>query len=85
MQSLFNKHKAYAQMEPQSRGVMVWLEHMHSKGRSVLASLRAQSFGDSCKYDDLKGLVDLTANNYSGWPQSKWYLDESSEKLMEVK
>lgn len=81
---MFDKHKAYQQMEPISKGVMVWLEHMHNKGRNVLDSLRAQSFGDQQTYGVLKDIVDHTAEKYSSWPQSKWYLDESSEKLMEV-
>lgn len=80
MQYPFNENKAYSQMDGWQRGILVWLAHMKNKGRDVLTSLRAQTSTEG-EYNELKDRVDGIANAYSSWPQSKWYLDESSEKL----
>ena len=84
MQYQFDEERSYRNMPRFDRDMLVWLDHMMKAGRKVLKSLRAQT---STK-EELKLLrADVTqvANKYAAWPQAKYFLEESEEKLVKSK
>ena len=83
MQLTFDSVKAYMNMDRFDRDILVWLDHMMKKGRKVLPSLRAQA-EPGYSFIELEGNVRDTANRYAAYPQAKYFLDETDEKLVKV-
>lgn len=85
MQQEFNYAKAYRNMPPDHRDLLVWLAHMMMTDRDVIKSLTDQAGGSQANFDQLKDKLDAVAEQYSSWAQCKWYLEKTDDKLPEVK
>lgn len=78
-----NKVQSYRNMSETARGILVWLEHMMDKKRSIIDSLKAQAMGYEPNFKLYQNTVDSVVHDHPAMPQSKYYLAEVNERMFQ--